>query len=125
MPRSTTPRGPCPWAANRSRASRRLPSDLYREATLPGKVPLTSGPNTFRITCADDATLRLRTVALTGPNGARIELEAARFDGHGPGASTTGSFMGRVTAGGQVIEYRAFTLPNGTINVGTYYPVTP
>jgi hypothetical protein len=41
------------------------------------------------------------------------------------GASATGSFRGRVTLEGHVIEYRAFTLPNGTINVGTYYPVAP
>jgi len=32
----------------------------------------------------------------------------------------TGSFYGRVAVGGRLIEYRAFTLPNGTINVGTY-----
>jgi RHS repeat-associated protein len=36
-------------------------------------------------------------------------------------ASTTGSFWGRVSVGGRTVEYRAFTLPNGTINVGTYY----
>lgn len=37
------------------------------------------------------------------------------------GSSTTGSFWGRVVVGGRVVEYRAYTLPNGTINVGTYY----
>ena len=41
------------------------------------------------------------------------------------GASQTGSFWGRVTVDGKVVEYRAFTLPDGTINVGTYYPPTP
>ena len=38
-------------------------------------------------------------------------------------ASATGSFWGRTIVGGQTIEYRAYTLPNGTINVGTYYVV--
>jgi RHS repeat-associated protein len=38
-------------------------------------------------------------------------------------ASATGSFWGRTVIGGQTIEYRAYTLPNGTINVGTYYVV--
>jgi hypothetical protein len=33
----------------------------------------------------------------------------------------TGNFWGRVNVGGQTVEYRAYTLPNGTINVGTYY----
>jgi hypothetical protein len=37
------------------------------------------------------------------------------------GASKTGTFWGRVTVNGQTIEYRAYTLPNGTINIGTYY----
>lgn len=33
----------------------------------------------------------------------------------------TGTFWGRVVVNGRTVEYRAFTLPNGTINVGTYY----
>lgn len=41
------------------------------------------------------------------------------------GAAGTGSFWGRVTVNGRVVEYRAFTLPDGAINVGTYYPVNP
>lgn len=36
-------------------------------------------------------------------------------------ASATGSFWGRVAVNGQTIEYRAYTLKDGTINVGTYY----
>jgi RHS repeat-associated protein len=40
-------------------------------------------------------------------------------------ASQTGSFWGRVTVKGQVVEYRAFTLPDGTIRVGTYYTPKP
>jgi hypothetical protein len=37
------------------------------------------------------------------------------------GASMTGSFWGKITIGGETIIYRAFTLSDGTINVGTYY----
>ena len=33
----------------------------------------------------------------------------------------TGNFWGRVNVGGQTVEYRAYTLPNGAVNVGTYY----
>jgi hypothetical protein len=36
-------------------------------------------------------------------------------------AAEKGGFWGRVVVKGQVIEYRAFPLPNGTVNVGTYY----
>jgi RHS repeat-associated protein len=36
-------------------------------------------------------------------------------------ASATGTFWGRVVIDGKTIEYRAYTLPNGAINVGTYY----
>lgn len=39
------------------------------------------------------------------------------------GAQPSGSFWGRVTVDGQTVEYRAFTLSNGTINIGTYYVV--
>jgi RHS repeat-associated protein len=38
-------------------------------------------------------------------------------------ASSTGSFWGRVRVDGQTVGYRAYTLPNGTINIGTYYVV--
>jgi RHS repeat-associated protein len=35
--------------------------------------------------------------------------------------SETGSFWGRIEIRGTTIEYRAYTLPDGTINVGTHY----
>jgi hypothetical protein len=37
-------------------------------------------------------------------------------------ASSTGNFWGKVVVNGKEIVYRAFTLQDGTINVGTYYP---
>jgi hypothetical protein len=37
------------------------------------------------------------------------------------GATSSCSFWGRVSVDGIDIEYRAYTLPNGSINVGTYY----
>jgi len=39
------------------------------------------------------------------------------------GASSTGSFSGRVSIKDRLIEYRAYTLSDGTINVGTYYVI--
>ena len=39
------------------------------------------------------------------------------------GASSTESFWGRVVVNGRVIQYHAWTLSDGTINVGTYYVV--
>lgn len=36
-------------------------------------------------------------------------------------ATATGEFRGRVTVDGTTLEYRAYTLPSGEINVGTYY----
>ena len=35
---------------------------------------------------------------------------------------STGSFWGRIQVGAQMIEYRAYTLSNGSVNIGTYYP---
>ena len=51
---------------------------------------------------------------------ARVEVQLAI-----QGASSTGNFWGRFTLGGVVLEYRAFTLADGTISVGTIYPVLP
>ena len=36
-------------------------------------------------------------------------------------ASSTGSFWGRLIVGDVMIEFRAYTLADGSINVGTYY----
>jgi RHS repeat-associated protein len=55
-------------------------------------------------------------------------VEAAirgQVQGATSGASAVGNFWGRVNVGGQTIEFRAYPLPNGTINVGTYYPIVP
>jgi RHS repeat-associated protein len=41
------------------------------------------------------------------------------------GAASSGNFWGKVIVDGQQILYKAWTLPNGTISVGTYYPVAP
>lgn len=39
------------------------------------------------------------------------------------GAGATGEFWGRIVVDGVRLEYRAFTLPDGTISVGSVYPV--
>ena len=47
----------------------------------------------------------------------QIQSQAAQ------GAKFGQGFWGRITIGGRTVEYRAFTLPDGTINIGTYYPL--
>ena len=37
-------------------------------------------------------------------------------------ADASGAFWGRLEVDGTTIEYRAYTLPDGRVNVGTYYP---
>jgi hypothetical protein len=51
---------------------------------------------------------------------AQIEAQVQRAVS---GAKSTGSFWGRVTVNGHTVEYRAYTLANGRINVGTNYVV--
>jgi len=48
--------------------------------------------------------------------GKQVSSEVSR-------ASFTGNFWGRIPVAGQTIEYRAFNLPSGAINIGPYYPV--
>lgn len=64
-----------------------------------------------------------RHLAGTGLNQGDVESAIQRDVETGVKNSTqaTGNFWGRVNVGGQTVEYRAYTLPNGTINVGTYY----
>jgi hypothetical protein len=59
----------------------------------------------------------------TGLSAAEVEGAIGRqVASEVEGASATGSFGGRVSVGGKIIEYRGFTLPSGDINIGTYYP---
>jgi hypothetical protein len=61
---------------------------------------------------------------LAGTGLDQVDVEAAiesQVRTSASAASSTGSFWGRVVVDGQTVEYRAYTLPNGTINVGTYY----
>ena len=60
----------------------------------------------------------------TGLSQAEVEsVIKAQVQGAASQARATGAFWGRVAVNGQTVEYRAYTLPNGTINVGTYYVV--
>ena len=61
---------------------------------------------------------------LVGTGLRQVDVEAAIEEQVQQAASTgtTGEFWGRVVVNGRTIEYRAYTLPNGAINVGTYYP---
>jgi hypothetical protein len=60
----------------------------------------------------------------TGLNQGEVEVAIQSQVGASvSGASATGSFWGRATVKGQSIEYRAYTLSNGTINIGTHYVV--
>jgi len=34
-------------------------------------------------------------------------------------------YKGQVTIGGVIIEFTAYVLSDGTINIGTYYPIVP
>jgi RHS repeat-associated protein len=48
---------------------------------------------------------------------AQVAQQAAR------GASLGEEWWGTVSVNGQTIQYRAYVLPDGTVNVGTYYPL--
>ena len=65
-----------------------------------------------------------RHLAGTGLKAAEVESAISRrILEDVAGASVTGNFRGRVEVGGKLIEYRAFTLSPGKINVGTYFPI--
>jgi hypothetical protein len=42
-----------------------------------------------------------------------------------PNMAESALVSGRMTVDGVLVEYRAMLLPNGTVNVGTIFPVVP
>ena len=72
---------------------------------------------------AADVTFGHGARHLVGTGLDQGDVESAiesQVSGSVTGADSTGSFWGRVAVNNQTIEYRAYTLPNGSINVGTY-----
>ncbi|HEU5254111.1 MAG TPA: RHS repeat-associated core domain-containing protein [Solirubrobacterales bacterium] len=59
---------------------------------------------------------------LAGTGLGQAQVEAAIAQRVAQVAPESGFFMGRISLGGRVIEYRAFKLSDGSIKVGTYYP---
>lgn len=108
---------------------------LAPSTTLAGSsVPSDDAPSTARIdvpsfgtvTVADSllggVKVRARHLEGTGLSAAQVESTILkRVTTEASQASTTGSFWGRVQISGTTIEYRAYTLPDGTINVGSCY----
>jgi hypothetical protein len=89
-----------------------------------GRGVITEGSSASRITI--QSAHGARHLAGTGLTSEAVESAiTGQVRQAVSGATATGSFWGRVTVNGRVIEYRAFTLPDGTINIGTYYPVNP
>jgi hypothetical protein len=65
-----------------------------------------------------------RHLAGTGLKAAEVQSAiAGQVASSTRGATVVGTFSGRVSVGGTLIQYRGYPLPNGTINVGTYFPV--
>jgi hypothetical protein len=101
------------------------------------KAAITGGVEAVRALVAGGEAAKAATpaVEVVFGHGARhlagTGLEAAKVEGviraevtqAVRGASETGNFWGRVVVEGQKLEYRAFTVEPGKINVGTYYPI--
>jgi hypothetical protein len=74
----------------------------WREATLPTKVMLRSGRNVLRMTCLDEASVRMSDITLTASGQEPIAIKASAFSGQGGGRvqvlskPTHGYFTGMV-----------------------------
>ncbi|HQX64135.1 MAG TPA: hypothetical protein PK593_11820, partial [Thermomicrobiales bacterium] len=61
-----------------------------------------------------------------GVNVARAETEIGKAVGVlRPDLAVDAAVRGRMSIDGVLVEYRAMLLPNGTVNVGTIFPVVP
>jgi hypothetical protein len=84
------------------------------------------GENTLRITFSEQGTAGHGARHLEGTGLTREGVEeaiTAEIRSVAARADIRGSFWGRVSLQGRVIEFRAYPLPDGRINVGTYYPI--
>jgi len=76
-----------------------------------------SGGGTKKVTFKHGA----RHLQGSGLDQSKVENAiAADVEASTKGASSTGGFWGKVVVDGQTITYRAMTLSDGSINVGTY-----
>ncbi len=82
-------------------------------------IPCPSIGIAFPITFGHGARHLVGTGVAEGDVNAAITADVNATTGS---ASTVGGFWGRVVVNGQTFEYRAFPRPDGSINVGTYYP---
>ena len=65
-------------------------------------------------------------LAKEGVDVVRAEKAVAeRIGSMRPNMSTGAEVRGRFELGGVLLEYRAYPLPNGSVNVGTIFPVKP
>jgi len=83
------------------------------------RYPKSTAKNDSRLAAAQEASIEITPEAVESAITGQIRRQATQS------ASATGEFWGRIAMEGHVIECRAFTLPGGTINIGTYYRVMP
>ncbi len=87
------------------------------EAAMGGELTVTNITSPVRVVFGHGA----RHLAGTGLQRAVVEQAIkAQVQETAAGASSTGSFWGKVVVNGQQVFYRAYTLANGAINIGTY-----
>lgn len=98
--------------------TRRATRHTYDDTAVATGVAAKSAAGAAKITFGHGA----RHLAGTGLDDAAVNAAIkAQVEQSIATASATGSFWGRVAVNGQIIEYRAYPLKDGTINVGTYY----
>jgi hypothetical protein len=87
---------------------------------LPGGVARGGASSSLNITFGHGA----RHLVGTGLSGEVVESAiAAEIRSLAGSAEIAGGFWGRLVVEGQTIEFRAYLLEAGKINVGTFYPI--
>ena len=84
-------------------------ASIETETATPGSIVFKHGARHLAGTGLDQATVE---------NAITADVQKTL-----PQASASGNFWNKVVVNGQQILYKAWTLPNGTISVGTYYRI--
>jgi hypothetical protein len=113
--------GPPPEPLKFPVAESTIEKDFNEPETPPSSCPVNNPQINFQTRHAaphfDDTGLSQADIEAEIENGLRYQFNNTETTVQGP-------FMGRISYQDTTIEYRGFGLLNGTVNIGTYYPVS-
>lgn len=98
----------------------------WSETKLPAPVTLPAGRSVLRMTCLDDASVRIRDIVLSAPGKTAVTIKAASFTGQGGGrvqvlTPPTCGYVGKWGGEGHWLEWAVDAPAAGRYRVAMHY----